>query len=191
MNVEIKRLKSVSNTLNQGLVEARTKPNATKSDEVKTLKVEIKHWRKELGEERKQKIKLENALADIEARLTESKETQQSTFTSKEILTASTRSTDSSDSSSLCTLDVVMSTDSGLSSNPVEDYTVCAEPIHNYKPEYLNGVEMNPGCDNCKTPTLETQISSEQPGNVPTDLHAEASDEVDGKEEEPNEKARR
>ena len=58
LNAEIKRLEAVYNTLNQGLVKARTK-SPSKSDEVKALKVEIKQWRKELGEERKQKIKLE------------------------------------------------------------------------------------------------------------------------------------
>ena len=41
LNAEIKRLESVSNTLNQGLVKARTK-SPSKSDEVKDLKVEIK-----------------------------------------------------------------------------------------------------------------------------------------------------
>ena len=167
MNAEIKRLEVVSNTLNQGLVKARTK-YSVKSDEVKALKVEIKQWRKELGEERKQKIKLENALAELEANLTESKETQQSSFTTKGILTSSTRS---SDSSSLCTLTVMMSADHCLSSNPEEDCTICAEPIKNYEPEYFDGVEMNPACDNCKSPALETQIPSEQISNVATELH--------------------
>ena len=188
LNAEIKRLEAVSNTLNRGLVKARSK-SPSKSGEVKALKVEIKQWRKELGEERKQKIKLEKALAEQEARLTESKETQQSSFTPKEILNASTGSRESSDASSLYTLAAVMSADPCLSSNPEEDCTICAEPIHNYKPEYFDGLEMNPACDNCKTPSLETQISSKQLSNVPTDLHAINPDDVDRKEKEPNEKA--
>ena len=43
----------------------------------------------------------------------------------------------------------------------------------------------------CKTPSLQSQIYSEQLGNVPTDLHRIDPDEVDGKEEQPNEKARK
>ena len=48
---------------------------------------------------------------------------------------------------------------------------------------------MNPACDNCKTPSLETHISSKQLSNVPTDLHAINPDDVDRKKKEPNEKA--
>ena len=70
----------INQFLNQGLVKPRTK-YPPKSDEVKAIKVEIKQRKTELGEERKQKIKLENAHAEREARLTESKETQQSSFT--------------------------------------------------------------------------------------------------------------
>ena len=73
MNAEIKRLEAVANTLNRGLVKAQTK-SPTNSEEIKALKVEIKEGRKELGEERKQKINLENALTELEARFTQSKE---------------------------------------------------------------------------------------------------------------------
>ena len=41
--------------------------------------------------------------------------------------------------------------------------TVCAEPIDRYEPEYFNGVEMNPACNSCKTPSFENQILLEEP----------------------------
>ena len=160
LNDEIKRLEAVSKSLNRELVKARAK-SPSKSGEIKALKVEIKQWRRELGEERKQKIKLEKALAKQEAMVVESKKTQQSTV-----------STGSSDAFSMYTIAVGMSADSFLSSPPDEDCTICAEPIQNYKPDYFDGVEMNPACDNCKTPTLETQTSLKHLNNVPTDLHA-------------------
>ena len=89
LNVEVKKLEAVSVTLNKGLVEARTKP-ATKSVEEKALKVEIKHWRKELGEERRQKMKLEKALSEMEAKLLESVKAQhqQPSSTAKGMLTS-------------------------------------------------------------------------------------------------------
>jgi uncharacterized protein with von Willebrand factor type A (vWA) domain len=69
-----KKLEAVNITLNRELVVARTKSILTKCDQIKALKVEIKQWRKELGEERKQKIKLENAFSAPEVRIRESKE---------------------------------------------------------------------------------------------------------------------
>ena len=60
-----------------------------------------------------------------------------------------------------------------MSSNTEEDCTICAEPIKNYEPEYFDGVEMNPACDNCKSPAFKTKIPSEQLSNVatePTDM---------------------
>ena len=89
---------------------------------------------------------MENELAAIKARITESKETS---------------SIRSSDYSPLCSLTAKNSTDYCLSSNPEEDCTICAKPIKNYEPEFFHGVEMNPACDDCKSPASETQISSE------------------------------
>ena len=94
----------------------------------------------------KQKIKLENALTEVEAIFTQSKEIEESSH--KVILTSSPRS---SDSSSLCSNTVMMSADHCLSSSSEEDCTICAEPIKNYEPEYFNGAEMNPDVMTPKT----------------------------------------
>ena len=75
LNSELRRIEAVSNTLNQELVKTRTKSPSIKSDNVKALKVEIKQWRKELCEERRQRIKLEKALSELEAKATEPNKT--------------------------------------------------------------------------------------------------------------------
>ena len=142
-----------------------------KSDEVKTLKVEIKHWRKELGEERKQKMKLEKALSELEAKSLESN--QHPSFTSTGMLTASsTTSSDTSISSSLPISEGI-------------DCTVCAEPILNYKAEYFNAVEMNPACDNCKIPSDATQPQPELSNDTA------AADAIEREKTEEIEKVRR
>ena len=105
-----------------------------------------------------QKIKMENALSELEAKILEPKkgQQQQPTFTSKGMLTAaSITSTDTSILSSLGIEPSLLSNSEGI------DCTVCAEPILNYKPEYFNAVEMNPACDNCKIPSDETQLQPE------------------------------
>ena len=73
MDARNRNLEAANITLNRELVDARTKSTSNKSDQVKALKVEIKEWRKELGNERRQKIKLENALSDLKAKINESK----------------------------------------------------------------------------------------------------------------------
>ena len=151
LNSEIRRIEAVSNTLNQELVKTRTKSPSIKSDNVKALKVEIKLWRKELGEERRQKINLEKALSELEAKVTEPNKT----------LTPSTRSADNSNSSSLGSFAVAMSPEPCIPNSSQEDCTICAEPIQNYEPEYFNGIEMNPACDDCKPPIGEIRVQSE------------------------------
>ena len=111
---------------------------------MKALKVEIKQWRKELGEERRQRIKLEKALSELEAKVTEPNKT----------LTPSTRATDTSNSSVLGSLPVAMSAEPTLPNSSEEECTICAEPIANYEPEYFDGVELNPACDDCKPPLV-------------------------------------
>jgi hypothetical protein len=152
MNSEIKRIEAASNVLNKELVKARTKSPSIKSDDVKALKVEIKLWRKELGEERRQKINLEKALSELEAKVTEPNKT----------LTPSTRSADNSNSSSLGSFAVAMSPEPCIPNSSQEDCTICAEPIQNYEPEYFNGIEMNPACDDSKPPTGGIRIQSEE-----------------------------
>jgi hypothetical protein len=175
LNSEIKRIVAASKTLNQELVKARTKSPSIKSDDVKALKVEIKQWRKVLGEERKQKIKVEKELAELEAKVNEPNKT----------LTLLARSTDTSNSSSLGSLAVPKSPEPCLANSSQEDCTICAEPIQNYEPEYFNGVEINPACDDCKSPFAETWFRSEEPFNgKPAELHHTVANHNDSKDKE-------
>ena len=119
-------------TLNSELSETRTRTTKIEVDEIKRAsKKEIKAWRKELGEERSKNIKLELKLkANLDKALEEVKPLP------------------------------VVDSETSFASNPVEEAlecSVCAEPIHLYKPEYFNGIEMNPACDECKTPLTLTE----------------------------------
>ena len=59
---EKKKSKLINNRLNQDLSELRVKHQKEKTEIIKNLKSEIKSWRKDLGDERKEKIKLEKQL---------------------------------------------------------------------------------------------------------------------------------
>ena len=76
--------------------------------------------------------------------------------------------------------------------NISEDCTICAEPIHNYVPEYFNGVEMNAACESCKSPSVENQKQNEEPNkDLATELTKFSYDAGHRKTEEKIEKARR
>ena len=48
-----------------------------------------------------------------------------------------------------------------------------------YKPEYFNGIEMNPACDECKRPSVETQTQSEELDDGDPKLESLPKDEVE------------
>ena len=127
-----------------------------------------------MGEERKQKIKLEKALSELEAKSLESN--QQPSFTSTGMLTASSiTSSDTSISSSLGREPSLPSNSEGI------DCTICAEPILNYKPEYFNTIEINPACDNCKIPSDETLLQPELSNRkaAADDIEREKKEEIE------------
>ena len=79
-------------------------------------------------------------------------------------MTASIRFTDTRKSpSSGSFAAAAISSDPSFKNSSEEDCTICAEPIQDYVPDYFNGVEMNPACDECKQPSRETQIKSDEP----------------------------
>ena len=131
-----------------GESQAKTK---NEIDEVKSKsKKEIKAWRKELGEERRKTIKLEQEL----------KATNDKTVEEENPLPVDTEPL--------------------VPSNPVEERiecTICAEPIHNYEPDYFNGVEMNPECENCKTQSVKSEIQSEELNNGATEIDSFPDDD--------------
>ena len=73
-NDEIKELehsnkikKEVSDKINRKLTELKVKFNNEKNEILRKHKVEVKYWKKELGEETKAKIKLVEKLQNIES----------------------------------------------------------------------------------------------------------------------------
>ena len=169
-----KRLEAANITLNRELVDARTKSSSTKSDHIKALKIEIKQWRKELGDERKQKIKLETALSGLEAKINESKELKNAAVVEENPVSAVT--------------------ETSLSNETVEESvecSICAEVINDFVPTYFSGVEINPACDECKGPAEETEnILEENYNNATTNLDA-AENDNERKNAEAIEKTRR
>ena len=87
----------------------------------KSFKAEIKDGRRELGEERRQKMKVENKLNEI---------------LSKPRLGNSSKEIDS---------------EKVTHSNapPDVECVICAEPIANYTPKFILGEEINPACNAC------------------------------------------
>ena len=106
--------------LNIELSETKTNYKTEIDDVKKESKKEIKAWRKELGEERRKNIKIEQELKD----------TLDNAFKEEKPLS--------------------VATECSMPSNPQEEgveCTVWAEPIEKQEPEYFNGLEMNPACD--------------------------------------------
>ena len=60
-----KKQKQISNKFNKDLSDARVKFNNEKAEISKEYRAEIKAWRKDLGEETKQKLKLEEKLREL------------------------------------------------------------------------------------------------------------------------------
>ena len=169
-----KSLEAVNITLNKELADARTKSISTKSDQIKALKVEIKQWRKELGEERKQKIKLENALSALEVRIRESKELDNLVVVEDKSVPA----------------EIEPSLPNGTVDENIE-CSICAEVINDFVPTYFFGVETNPACDGCKGPAVETETRSEENYyNAATNLD-DAENDIERQNEELIEKAKR
>ena len=107
----------------------------------KQAKQEIKGWKKELGRERSMKINLENKLKllSVENELVKEKH-------------------------ALCNPDT-FDADGAFTSNAIEEEiecTICAEAIPHYKPTIFAGIEMNPACDACKTPSNDNETQSEE-----------------------------
>ena len=56
--------------------------------------------------------------------------------------------------------------------------TICTEPIPNCKRTLFFGIEMNPACDLCKSPSLDTEADSEKLETKPSN---EAKDDLESK----------
>ena len=113
------------NRLQKEIQESNLNAKKELDETRKVLKAEIKSWRKELGEERRAKIKLEE-------KLEKSKE---------EKLEASTETH---------VKDEPISLNSNASDQEEISCTICAEPIADYIPKYFHETEINPACSSCQ-----------------------------------------
>ena len=135
--VNNRRLKQVTKRLNKELARVRTESKKNKSDAVKDLKVEIKQWRKSLGQERSEKIKLEKKLILIKNSPSEASSSSNSTEPKNE--------------------------SEKLSEEVDETCSICVRPIPNYIPRYSNGLQWNPACSDCDDPSDDDE-NDETPG---------------------------
>ena len=168
LKINNKNLKVAMKRLNKGLSEVKTKLKKDKDEAIKELKLEIKQWRKELGRERSFKIKLEKKLANKESDSTEPKKlfstdrtllhtlnppvgtSLQNTNPSTTNLSLSYKNNNFIDNSVSCGKDYE------------ETCSICAEPIPEYIPKYIQGLLVNPACENCDD--YEDDESCETPG---------------------------
>ena len=77
--------------------------------------------------------------------------------------------------------------------NAVEEIiecTICAEPILEFVPDYFMGLDMNPACDGCKSPTVDTDAQSEEHSSMVANKLQSAKGDLERKDEEEIEKIR-
>ena len=127
-------VKKLRNERNDSIMKAKSELALVK----KEFKEDIKAWRRELGEERKNKTKLENKLEKM-----------------KQKREALDNIVDSSNTASKVSAMVSFPKD------PEITCTICAEPITDYMPKYFNGTEINPACNNCQDRTSWDSIPSD------------------------------
>ena len=141
-------LSKVNKSLTRGFKEYKERSAAELKEFRKQSKLEIKAWRKDLGEERREKIKLENKLEEM---------IQKNKVADK--LENNNKFTKATSSPTL-----------SMSSLPSPETfcTICAEQISNYNPKYFNGIEINPACKNCQDSSISEESSSEVNEETPT-----------------------
>jgi len=122
MNLRAKLIKNeISNSLNKQLGEVKIRTEKENAFVKKKHKEEVKSWKKQLGEERKKNVKLEE---NLNKKVNKDQEKKLEHKHSLQPLTSP-----SSQPETLC--------------------SICAIPIHNFKPKYFLGETFNPACDNC------------------------------------------
>ena len=128
LETSVKIKTDIANQLNKKLTEVKLKADKENSAIKKSFKAEIKSWRKELGEERKAKLKLEEELEKMknEHHIKELGDKGRKKVASKSIIPGS----DQYKAEILCSL--------------------CGTSIPEFIPEYFCGEKFNPACQACK-----------------------------------------
>ena len=142
----IKAGKQASNKLNKEISEMRANFNKEKETIAKEHRMEVKAWKKELGDERKQRIALErNKVKEGEHPKAMIEKAEDSNMNI--IVSESSETSSKSSKSSTTQLETI-------------DCSICAKPIPDYEPELFLGVEMliemNPACESCKA--VDTEV---------------------------------
>ena len=165
-----KKGRQASDKLSKEISRIKAKFEKEKETILKEHRIEIKFWKKELGEETKHRIKLEKKMKEREP-LKAIMEKATGCF--DEDLNKNLINSKSSETSSSSTSTTINTT----------ECTICAEPIPNYKPTLFFGTKMNPACDLCKSPSLDTETCSENLQIKPSNL---AEDNLEAKPEKKN-----
>ena len=117
-----KKAREASDILNKKLCDAKKQFKKEKDEIRKEYKADVKAWKKELGDERRQKEKLEMKLNENPI-VTVEKDFENTTFTTK-------------------TEDIL---------DPEETLcSICVSPILNYVPKYFLSARYSPACEKCE-----------------------------------------
>ena len=124
----IKHAKEAADRLNKKLCNTKKRFEKEKVDIIKWYKAEIKGWKKDLGEERRQKVKLEEKLNDTHTLVEK-----------RSVVEKNPEEVDHYPSSK---------TDFSEVSDEIH-CTICASPIMSYVPKYFLVKKFRPFCENC------------------------------------------
>ena len=127
-----KKQKEISNKFNKELSDARVKFQKEKTEISKEYRAELKVLRKDLGEETRQKLKVEKKLRELV------------TNSAHPVPDFTPRSNESSTSPSASqpSIDTAENSEDTVCS-------ICATPIVNYIQKYFEGEPFSPACDKC------------------------------------------
>ena len=118
-----KRAREASNKLNKKLVDAKVQFKKEKAEITKEYKTDVKAWKKDLDEERRQREKLEKKVNETHA------------------VTDEDSSKDLESTTSIKTEHLLIPDETLCS--------ICAHPIVNYIPKYFLSQRYSPTCENC------------------------------------------
>ena len=134
LQIANKNAKEASNKLNEVLGQNRVKFEKEKSFLAKEHRGELKALKKELGEERRERVKLDKKLEN----LFNEKENKELTHQKKK-----KKKTVQNPSKTEFSRPIINKSETFCS--------ICSDPIENYQPEYFCGEKYNPACDACKS----------------------------------------
>ena len=147
MKNQTRNRKKISNKFNKELSDARVKFKNEKAEISKEYRAEIKGWRKDLGEETKQKLKLEEKLRELVSNSAH----HVANFTPVR------NESSSSPADSQPLMDNAENSEETVCS-------ICATPIVNYIQKYFQGEPFNPACEKCDD---DSSISDDCDSDVP------------------------